>query len=130
MPRPTPRLIASLAAVLAASSWAAAGEADDAVSAARRYGQASAVATHCPGGKVTAAGEALKAKHGGKPEFDAEVARIKDEWAKALGCQEADPETGRMNERCRKLKRLSCAEAWTEIGPEGRVLPGLIELAP
>jgi hypothetical protein len=95
----------------------------------RRYGQALAVSAQCPGGKATAKAEALKARFSGEQAqvFTAEANRVVADWKAALGCVEADPETGRMIASCRKIKKVTCSQAWLEIGPEGSAMPGLVE---
>lgn len=125
-----PRLAALvLGSLAAAAAGARAQEPADAVSAGRRYGQALAVQAQCPGGKATAKAEALKARFSGAEAqvVTAEANRVVADWKAALGCVEADPETGRMIASCRKLKKVTCSQAWLEIGPEGSAVPGLVE---
>lgn len=59
--------------------------------------------------------------------FKAEAAKTFEVWTKALGCSNIDAETGRQNATCRHLKTISCRQAYGEIGPEGSVMPGLLE---
>ncbi len=127
--RLTVRAALLIAGLAAAAASATAEEGSDAVSAGRRYGQAIAVSAQCPGGKATAKAEALKARFSGSDAqaFMAEADRVVADWKAALGCVEADPETGRMIASCRKIKKVTCSQAWLEIGPEGNAMPGLVE---
>lgn len=96
------------------------------------YGQAKGVAAFCPGGRLTPRAETLPSTYQdeARRQFELEAARVEEQWRQALSCREADPETGRMLTRCRRIKVLSCRQAWVEIGPEGVKLPGLIVLEP
>ena len=118
-----------LGSLAAAAAGARAGESAGPGAAGRRYGQARAVSAQCPGGKATAKAEALKARFSGEQAqvFTAEANRVVADWKAALGCVEADPETGRMIASCRKIKKVTCSQAWLEIGPEGSAMPGLVE---
>lgn len=124
-----PRIAVMIVAAIAGVASVRAEEATDAIAAGRRYGQALAVAAQCPGGKATAKAEALKARFSGSAAqaFAAEADRVVADWKAALGCVEADPETGRMIASCRRIKKITCSQAWLEIGPEGSAMPGLVE---
>lgn len=146
MPRVSPRFFqqrrrprslfwCAIALVAAGSPLAHAGDAEQpggpvtAAEAGTRYGQALAAERFCPGGRLTASARAL---HGSRTDsdratFDREAAKIVESWTAALSCQEADPTTGRPIASCRRIKMLSCRQAWLEIGPEGTMLPGLLE---
>lgn len=121
-----------VAGLIAGAGAVRAGEDETAVDAGRRYGQAQAAARFCPGGKLLAKVEELRARFhdADKAAFEAEAAKMAQAWDLTLGCQEGDQETGRPNLRCRQVKRLSCRQAWREIGPEGTAIPGLIEFRP
>jgi hypothetical protein len=94
-----------------------------------RYGQASGVAAACPSTIMTPKAEALRQlfKGADNEAFKAEAAKTFEVWTKALGCSNIDAETGRQNATCRHLKTISCRQAYGEIGPEGSVMPGLLE---
>lgn len=117
--------------LIAVAAAARAGAADDPGAAGRHYAEAEAVVVYCPGGRKTAKADELAARFTGpaRAAFDAEAAKVKDVWAQAMSCTEAEPD-GRMNEHCRRVKRGFCGHAWTAIGPEGTALPGLIEFKP
>lgn len=98
-----------------------------AAEAGTRYGQALAAERFCPGGRLTASARALHDAEQDRATFDREAAKIVESWTAALSCQEADPATGRPIASCRRIKMLSCRQAWLEIGPEGTMMPGLLE---
>ena len=61
--------------------------------------------------------------------FKAESDKVVAGWKTGLACSDTDPETGKMNVRCRQIKLMSCRQAWVEIGPEGSAIPGLLDLS-
>ena len=95
--------------------------------AGTRYGQALAAERFCPGGRLTASARALHDAEPDRATFDREAEKIVESWTAALSCLEADPATGRPIASCRRIKMLSCRQAWLEIGPEGTMMPGLLE---
>jgi hypothetical protein len=98
-----------------------------------RHGQALAAARICPGARTTAKIDELAASipSDRRPEFNAASDRIVDAWNQAFACQDVDPaQYPREINSCRKSKILSCSTTWSEIGPEGSALPGLLEFAP
>lgn len=97
--------------------------------AGARYGQALAGAKFCPGGKVTAKAEALPGTYTSvdATKFKSEAENVTKAWDKAFACVEFDPTANRSTE-CRKMRLTSCRQAWIEIGPEGRNLPGLLDV--
>lgn len=98
-----------------------------------RHGQALSAAKICPGARTTAKVAALAASipASDRPAFDAASARILAAWEKAFLCQDVDPaQAPREINSCRKSKILSCTSTWSEIGPEGSALPGLLEFTP
>ena len=100
-----------------------------AAEAGARYGQAMAGAKFCPGGKVTAKAEAIRASFSGDNTaiFTAEAEKVTVAWDKAFACVEVDPNNHRTTQ-CRKLRLASCRQAWIEIGTEGRNMPGLLDV--
>src|SRR5512137_1521501 len=98
-----------------------------------RHGQAIAAAKICPGARTTPKlGElAASVAQADRAVFEATSARIVAAWEKAFLCTDVDPaQSPREVNGCRKSKILSCTSTWTEIGPEGTALPGLLEFAP
>jgi hypothetical protein len=113
---------------LAASATGARAGDPTPAEAGARYGQATSAAKICPGGVVTAKAEALAKSFTGADleTFKAEAAKVTAAWDKAFACNEIEP-SGRPTQ-CRTIKVRSCREAWIEIGPEGRAIPGLLNL--
>jgi hypothetical protein len=98
-----------------------------------RHGQALAAARICPGARTTPKVPELAASlpAGSQPAFEAASSRILAAWDKAFACKDVDPaQYPREVNSCRKAKILSCSSTWTEIGPEGSAIPGLLEFAP
>jgi hypothetical protein len=98
-----------------------------------RHGQALAAARICPGARTTAKIDELAASipSDRRSEFNAASDRILAAWNEAFACQDVDPaQYPREINSCRKSKILSCSTTWSEIGPEGSALPGLLEFAP
>lgn len=125
-----PLLILSLAAALPSPSvaGAAAREGVDLSKpreAGIRYGQAAGVAAVCPNMRTTDKAEALVGTFSGSEldVFIVQAEAVLKSWRKTLTCaHSADPNP------CRLANQLSCREAYGEIGPEGRVAPGLVEM--
>ncbi len=98
-----------------------------------RHGQALSAAKICPGARTTAkvADLAASMKDADRATFDAASQKIVIAWDKAFLCQDVDPaQAPREINSCRKSKILSCSSTWSEIGPDGTALPGLLEFAP
>lgn len=97
--------------------------------AGARFGQATAAAKFCPGGKITAKAEALAGSYTGEnaSTFKAQADNVTAAWEKAFNCIEVDPNTRRTTQ-CRKMRLTSCRQAWIEIGSEGRNVPGLLDV--
>lgn len=98
-----------------------------------RHGQALSAARICPGARTTAKVDTLAAgiADADRATFDAASQKIVLAWDKAFLCQDVDPaQAPREINSCRKSKILSCSSTWSEIGPEGTALPGLLEFAP
>lgn len=93
-----------------------------------RYGQALGAVLACPGYGVTAKAEALASglSRGEMEDFKREAAVVVGLWRRIPVC---DAATNGPNE-CRLANDLSCREAMRDVGPEGRVVPGLIEVRP
>lgn len=125
-------VIAGLIALAAAASAAAAQNFTIDEQGAR-HGQALSAAKICPGARTTAKVNALATaiKAADRVAFDAASQKIILAWDKAFLCQDVDPaQAPREINSCRKSKILSCTATWSEIGPEGTALPGLLEFAP
>jgi hypothetical protein len=125
-------LIAGFIALAAAASSAAAQNLSIDEQGAR-HGQALSAAKICPGARTTAKVTTLAAaiRDADRAAFDAASQKIVDAWDKAFQCQDVDPaQAPREINSCRKSKILSCTSTWSEIGPEGTALPGLLEFAP
>lgn len=98
-----------------------------------RHGQALSAAKICPGAQTTAKVAALAAavNETDRAAFNASSQKIVVAWDKAFICQDVDPaQYPREINACRKSKILSCSQTWSEIGPGGSALPGLLEFAP
>lgn len=89
-----------------------------------RYGQAAGIALLCYGLRVTPAVEGLKTRFEGaeKDTFDKTANKILASWKRTLRCEDA----GGPNE-CKLSHTWSCAQGYKELGPNGTVLPGLVE---
>lgn len=89
-----------------------------------RYGQAAGVALICYGLKITPEVEKLKARFSGEQlaAFDLQAKKILAAWEKALRCEGS----GGPNE-CKLSHVWSCQQGLRELGPEGSVIPGLVE---
>jgi hypothetical protein len=127
---PVPRLL-----ILAACSWPLIAEAGELSidEQGARHGQAIAAAKICPGARETAKLAAMAAgiAEPDREAFTAASKRIQLAWEKAVHCRDVDPaQYPREINSCRKTKILNCTTTWTEIGPEGTALPGLLEFAP
>jgi hypothetical protein len=92
--------------------------------AGARYGQALGVALICYGLRTTPALERLASQYGGdaRTQFDAESAKTLAAWREAGSCKKAGGPNA-----CRLVHEWSCGSALLEIGPDGTVLPGLVE---
>lgn len=98
-----------------------------------RHGQALSAAKICPGARITANVAALAeaVNESDRAAFNASSQKIVVAWDKAFVCQDVDPaQYPREINACRKSKILSCSQTWSEIGPDGSALPGLLEFAP
>ncbi len=92
--------------------------------AGARYGQALGVLEICLGSKVTSEGNALGQNYTGADQdvFKTQAAKIYEAWRNVKNCNKArDPNV------CKIIMDKSCAAAEKEIGPNGTVLPGLVE---
>jgi len=89
-----------------------------------RYGQAAGVAVLCYGLKVMPKAEQLKNRFSGadREAFDKQAAKILAAWQKTLRCENS----GGPNE-CKLSHTWSCQLGLKELGPNGTVLPGLVE---
>lgn len=89
-----------------------------------RYGQAGGAASVCENTHTTAkAEELIKGFSGGDLDaFKVQAETVLSAWKKTLTCEK----TGDPNQ-CRLIHQISCKDAYREIGPDGAVLPGLIE---
>lgn len=92
--------------------------------AGARYGQALGVALICYGLRTTPAVDRLASQYQGdaRTQFDAESEKIATSWRETGSCKKAGGPNA-----CRLVHAWSCAAALREIGPEGTVLPGLVE---
>lgn len=92
--------------------------------AGARYGQGLGVALICYGLRTTPAFEQLPSQYGGQDRaaFDAETEKVLAAWREASTCKKAGGPNA-----CRLIHEWSCSAAVREIGPQGTVLPGLIE---
>lgn len=90
-----------------------------------RYGQAVGIALVCYG--VVAKSDAveslkLRFKGADRKAFDRQAGKILAAWKRTLTCEKS----GGPNE-CRLSHIWSCREGLKELGPEGSVIPGLVE---
>ena len=99
----------------------------DARQAGIRYGQAAGVAAVCYNMQATAKAEGLVAAFSG-PDLDTfkrQAETVLKSWKKTLTCAHTnDPNP------CRLAHQMSCREAYREIGPNGTIVSGLVELKP
>jgi hypothetical protein len=118
-----------LIAVLLASTGPAAAAEPTVAEAGARYGQAQSVTKFCPAGVLTEKARTLKSNYvdDNAKVFDAEAVKVVEGWDKAFACKDRDPDTHKITQ-CGKMKLTSCRQAWLEIGPDGKAIPGLIEL--
>ncbi len=96
-----------------------------------RFGQAQSAVAICPGMILTASAGKLRADQAAADlqDFDRAAGKIRKAWTEAFNCVDLDPETHRFTS-CRRTKIVSCNAAWSEIGPDGTALPGLIGFKP
>ncbi len=97
--------------------------ATDARAAGARYGQALGAVEICVGSKVTDKAKGLGAafKDGDLETYTQQAAKVYDTWLKVKDCRKDDPN------QCKIIMDKSCEAAETEIGPDGTVMPGLVE---
>lgn len=98
-----------------------------------RHGQALAAAKLCPGARTTPKVAELAASQpvADRAAFEVASRRILAAWDKAFACTDVDPaQNPREANSCRKNKILTCTSTWSEIGPDGSAVPGLLEFAP
>lgn len=91
-----------------------------------RYGQAAGMAAVCLDMRPTPKAESLAASFTGADlqKFKVQADTVLQSWKKTLACAHtADPNP------CRLAHQMSCREGYEEIGPAGRVAPGLVERA-
>jgi hypothetical protein len=89
-----------------------------------RYGQALGAVEICHGASTTAKVPRLNTLYTGADlkSFKAQATKIYDAWIKLKQCTLIDQPS-----ECKVIVDESCAAAIGEIGPEGSVLPGLVE---
>lgn len=89
-----------------------------------RYGQAAGIALVCYGLRVTPAVEGLKTRFEGADQatFEKTANKILASWKRTLRCEDASGPN-----ECKLSHTWSCAQGFKELGPDGTVLPGLIE---
>jgi hypothetical protein len=92
--------------------------------AGARYGQALGVALICYGLRTTSALDRLPSQYAGdaRTEFDSESEKTVAAWRETGSCKKAGGPNA-----CRLVHEWSCHAALNEIGPDGSVLPGLVE---
>ena len=89
-----------------------------------RYGQAAGIALVCYGLKVTPKVDKLKNKFSGadRTAFNTQAAKVLAAWEKTLRCENSNGPN-----ECKLSHTWSCQEGLKELGPQGTVLPGLVE---
>lgn len=90
-----------------------------------RYGQAAGMAAVCLDMKPTAKAEALSGTFSGEDleKFKVQAENVLKSWKKTLACaHNSDPNP------CRLAFQMSCKEGFKEIGPDGSIVPGLVEM--
>lgn len=100
--------------------------------AGAHHGQAVAASRICPGAQLTAGARALEAQYSQQDAvtFAAASKRIIAAWEQAFACVDVDPAQSREINGCRRAKILSCTAAWSEVGPDGSAIAGLLEFRP
>ena len=90
-----------------------------------RYGQAAGMAVVCRNMKPTQRAESLAATFSGEDleTFKVQAENVDQSWKRTLTCAHPnDPNP------CRLAHQMSCREAYKEIGPNGTIAPGLVEI--
>jgi hypothetical protein len=102
---------------------AAPAAASGARAAGARYGQALGAVEICIGSKVTDKAKALgdDFRDGDLETYTQQAAKVYDTWLKVKDCRKDDPN------QCKIIMDKSCEAAEAEIGPNGTVMPGLVE---
>ncbi len=91
-----------------------------------RYGQAAGMAAVCLDMKPTAKAEALAGTFTGADleKFKVQAETVLTSWKKMMACAHtSDPNP------CRVAFQMSCREGYNEIGPAGKVVPGLVDMS-
>jgi hypothetical protein len=93
--------------------------------AGRRGGEAAGAAILCEQLKVTGKVAELRGHYQGEDlaEFDAEASKIMQAWEQVKGCV-----NGQDPNQCKIAQQTSCVLALREVGPQGKIVPGLVEL--
>ena len=89
-----------------------------------RFGQAAGIALVCYGLEVSPDVEKLKNRFTGaeRQAFDRQANKILAAWEKTRRCENAKGPN-----ECKLSHVWSCQQGLKEIGPQGTVLPGLVE---
>ncbi len=100
-----------------------------AAEAGEKFGLVRAAAEFCPAGVVTEKGKAFAAPYEAGPEaavFKAEVDKIVEAWRQGTRCVEGEMDRMQLA-MCRTMHLRNCRAVWAQMGPDGAVLPGLID---
>lgn len=122
----TPVVPLALAADAAKPQAASYNDLDNPRDAGIRYGQAAGMAAVCLDMKPTAKAEALAGTFTGADleKFKVQAETVLTSWKKMMACAHtSDPNP------CRVAFQMSCREGYNEIGPAGKVVPGLVDMS-
>lgn len=119
---------AGLMTVLMPAAALAGDAALPAAKAGELLGLAEAAAKFCPAGVVTEKGKALaKTYTGADAEAVAtESAKVLEAWTLGAACDELKMDRTELT-MCRTMRLRNCRAVWTQLGPDGTVIPGLVD---
>lgn len=119
----------ALTAVVFASGLRAEDAPMSTAQAGQHYGLVRAAAEFCPAGVITEKGKVFAAPYEAGSDaatFKAEADKIVEAWRIGTHCPEGEMDRMQLA-MCRTAHLRNCRAAWAQMGPEGAVLPGLID---
>lgn len=122
-------IVAVLLAVAAGAPPSAAEEARvPAAEAGQRIGLAKAAAQYCPAGVVTDKLKAFEAEYTGADGevVKAEAEKVLEAWKQGTVCDENELDRHALS-MCRTMRLRNCRAVWNQMGPQGGVMPGLVD---
>lgn len=96
--------------------------------AGERYGLAMAASSYCPAGIITDKGKALGERFEGADAeaFKAQAEKVLEAWRTGSDCDEDKMDRYQLG-MCRTMRLKNCRAVWTQLGPDGSVMPGLVD---